>query len=461
MQSTSILSKYKSILSNYTKYTFKVHKYTIIYFQSTKVYSGSTKGYFQSTQMYFRNTKIYFQSTKVYSRSTKVYSPSTKVYFQSTSILSNYTSILSKNKSLLWKYKSILSNYTKYTFKVHKYTIIYFQSTKVYSGSTKGYFQSTQMYFRNTKIYFQSTKVYSRSTKVYSPSTKVYFQSTSILSNYTSILSKNKSLLWKYKSILWRKNPKTRLLRVLFDSIDLLALFGVYAGIIPRRCPNGAKYLGFWTPTSALGKYQVHGLHGSSCLAGTRFSVSNHLDHRWLIRMNNQRIWTNRQLETSWNIYTSNLKTIENHFKFLPSLRPPPPGRNLEARSGPWRSGWCSDFYAHWQSSSTSVLKLFPFLLGFFSCIPMWSPLPVNNLHIFPAYRMTVRWLMHVFLVCCGTHSVCFVPRKARPEKSRKHDLDDHGSWVYTKKVWKWRSSTEKLIQTPFKMCPGRAVSIW
>ena len=88
------------------------------------------------------------------------------------------------------------------------------------------------MYFRNTKVYFQSTKVYSGSTKVYSPSTKVYFQSTSILSNYTSILSKNKSLLCMYKSILWRKNPKTRLLRVLFDSIDLLALFGVYAGII-------------------------------------------------------------------------------------------------------------------------------------------------------------------------------------------------------------------------------------
>ena len=109
---------------------------------------------------------------------------------------------------------------------------MYFQSTKVYSGSTKGYFQSTQMNFRNTKVYFQSTKVYSRSTKVYSPSTKVYFQSTSILSNYTSILSKNKSLLWKYKSILWSKNPKARLLRALFDSIDLLALFGVYAGII-------------------------------------------------------------------------------------------------------------------------------------------------------------------------------------------------------------------------------------
>ena len=105
------------------------------------------------------------------------------------------------------------------------------------------------MYFRNTKVYFQSTKVYSRSTKVYSPSTKVYFQSTSILSNYTSILSKNKSLLWKYKSILWRKNPKTRLLRVLFDSIDLLALFGVYAGII--SCKNvdqnsaGYEFLGF------------------------------------------------------------------------------------------------------------------------------------------------------------------------------------------------------------------------
>ena len=28
------------------------------------------------------------------------------------------------------------------------------------------------------------------------------------------------------------KSPKARLLRVLFDSIDLLALFGVYAGII-------------------------------------------------------------------------------------------------------------------------------------------------------------------------------------------------------------------------------------
>ena len=79
--------------------------------------------------------------------------------------------------------------------------------------------------------------------------TKVYFQSTSILSNYTSILSKNKSLLWKYesifwkyKSILWRKNPKTRLLRVLFDSIDLLALFGVYAGIIFFL----SNYLALW-----------------------------------------------------------------------------------------------------------------------------------------------------------------------------------------------------------------------
>ena len=91
------------------------------------------------------------------------------------------------------------------------------------------------MFFRNTKVYFQSTKVYS-------PSTKVYFQSTSILSNYTSILSKNKSSLWKYKNIPWRKNPKTRLLRVLFDSIDLLALFGVYAGIIftsPGKIPLG------------------------------------------------------------------------------------------------------------------------------------------------------------------------------------------------------------------------------
>ena len=103
------------------------------------------------------------------------------------------------------------------------------------------------MYFRNTKVYFQSTKVYSRSTKVYSPSTKVYFQSTSILSNYTSILSKNKRLLWKYKSILWRKNPKTRLLRVLFDSIDLLALFGVYAGIIVAQSKLIAFYWKTWT----------------------------------------------------------------------------------------------------------------------------------------------------------------------------------------------------------------------
>ena len=46
-----------------------------------------------------------------------------------------------------------------------------------------------------TQVYFQRTKVYSGSTKVYC-------------------------------------GEKTRLLRVLFDSIDLLALFGVYAGII-------------------------------------------------------------------------------------------------------------------------------------------------------------------------------------------------------------------------------------
>ena len=61
-----------------------------------------------------------------------------------------------------------------------------------------------------------------------------------ILSKYKSIFLKYKSILWKYKSILWRKNPKGRLLRVLSDSMDLLALFGVYAGIIFFGC-WGAK----------------------------------------------------------------------------------------------------------------------------------------------------------------------------------------------------------------------------
>lgn len=60
---------------------------------------------------------------------------------------------------------------------------------------------------------------------------------------------------------------------------EILPLKKISDAAFPRRCPNGAKYLGFWTPTWALGKYQVHGLHGLSCLAGTRFSVSNHLDH--------------------------------------------------------------------------------------------------------------------------------------------------------------------------------------
>ena len=59
--------------------------------------------------------------------------------------------------------------------------------------------------------------------------------------HYASILSKYKSILWKYKSIPWRKNPKARLLRVLFDSIDFLALFGVYAGIILLFLFNCAK----------------------------------------------------------------------------------------------------------------------------------------------------------------------------------------------------------------------------
>ena len=127
------------------------------------------------------------------------------------------------------------------------------------------------MYFQNTKVSFQSTKVYSRSTKVYSPSTKVYFQSTSILSNYTSILSKNKSLLWKcesilwkYKSILWRKKPKTRLLRVLFDSIDLLALFGVYAGIIVVISNCILKFLRFCTAHVLL---QIAGAGEKGCSA--------------------------------------------------------------------------------------------------------------------------------------------------------------------------------------------------
>ena len=151
------------------------------------------------------------------------------------------------------------------------------------------------MYLRNTKVYFQSTKVYSRSTKVYSPSTKVYFQSTSILSHYTSILSKNKSLLWKYesilwkyKSILWRKNPKTKLLRVLFDSIDLLALFGVYAGIISimkkmiTNCPGvcfsykKGLYCCCWSVELEL-KKTLHQFWKLRCLQNRERNNSQHL----------------------------------------------------------------------------------------------------------------------------------------------------------------------------------------
>ena len=67
----------------------------------------------------------------------------------------------------------------RYTLQVQKYTF------------------KVQVYFQITQVYFQRTKVYSGSTNLYCG-----------------------------------KKPKTRLLRVLFDSIDLLALFGVYAGII-------------------------------------------------------------------------------------------------------------------------------------------------------------------------------------------------------------------------------------
>ena len=119
-----------------------------------------------------------------------------------------YTNILSKYKSILSKYKNTLSDYTKYTFKidkdsfkVHKYTF----KVQKYTLEEQKYTFKVQVYFRNTKVYFQSTKVHSGSTQVYFQSTKVYCGG---------------------------KNPKARLLRVLFHSIDLLALFGVYAGII-------------------------------------------------------------------------------------------------------------------------------------------------------------------------------------------------------------------------------------
>ena len=111
--------------------------------------------------------------------------------------------MLSKYASILWKYKSsLLTNIlSKYTSILSKYKGILSNHTRILS--------STKVYFQITQVYFQSTKVYSGSTKVYSGSTKIY---------------------------CGEKNPKARLLRVLFDSIDLLALFGVYAGIIFTRC---------------------------------------------------------------------------------------------------------------------------------------------------------------------------------------------------------------------------------
>ena len=107
--------------------------------------------------------------------------------------------MLSKYASILWKYKSSLSTniLSKYTSILSKY--------KGILSNHKSILSSTKVYFQITQVYLQSTKVYSGSTKVYSGSTEIY---------------------------CGEKNPKARLLRVLFNSIDLLALFGVYAGII-------------------------------------------------------------------------------------------------------------------------------------------------------------------------------------------------------------------------------------
>ena len=98
--------------------------------------------------------------------------------------------MLSKYKSILSKYASLLSKYTRILW---KYKSIHSE----YKGVLSNYI---------TQVYFQSTKVYSGSTKVYRG-----------------------------------ENPKARLLRVLFDSIDFLALFGVYAGIILLFLFNCAK----------------------------------------------------------------------------------------------------------------------------------------------------------------------------------------------------------------------------
>ena len=108
--------------------------------------------------------------------------------------------MLSKYASILWKYKSsLLTNIlSKYTSILSKY--------KGILSNHKVYFQ-VQKYTFKLQVYFQSTKVYSGSTKV-----------DSEVQKYTV-----------------EKKPKSKIVEsAIIDSIDLLALFGVYAGIISQ-----------------------------------------------------------------------------------------------------------------------------------------------------------------------------------------------------------------------------------
>ena len=114
-----------------------------------------------------------------------------------------------------------------------KYTSIVLKNKKVY-------FQSTQVYCRNTHTrladqkYTLKVQRYSFEVQKYTFKVQKYpFK----LHKYTFKVQKYTLEVQKYtlevqKVYCGEKNPKARLLRVLSDSIDLLALFGVYAGII-------------------------------------------------------------------------------------------------------------------------------------------------------------------------------------------------------------------------------------
>ena len=97
-----------------------------------------------------------------------------------------------------------------------------------------------KVYFRNTHTrladqkYTLKVQRYSFEVQKYTFKVQKYpFK----LHKYTFKVQKYTLEVQKYtlevqKYIVEKKNPKARLLRVLSDSIDLLALFGVYAGII-------------------------------------------------------------------------------------------------------------------------------------------------------------------------------------------------------------------------------------